>query len=112
MMKPELAREQLTKLRSQRHMQARHARMAKLPKNQAAIAFGLIGRRADGTEPDNWQERQRLYAASSAALASDAKLRAKVVKACFPTLAAELEAAWHHLASLPYTTGSGRRAFR
>jgi hypothetical protein len=111
-LKPELARQQLEKLKSKKHAEGRQARVRKLPKPLAATAFGVFGRMADGKYPKDWAQRQKLPLASARKLADDAKARARVFAALFPTLHAEVETGWQLLTRLPYTTGYNRRAFR
>ncbi|MBY0528119.1 MAG: DUF4132 domain-containing protein [Gemmataceae bacterium] len=112
MLKPEIAREQLEKLKSKKHAEGRNARLRKLSKPLAGVAFGLSGKQADGKFPKEWSERQKLQKASAIQLSGDAKARGKVFAALFPTFHAEVEAGWQLLTRLPYTAGYNRRAFR
>src|SRR6516162_6167173 len=112
MLKPDAGREQLQKLRSKKHAAGRYARMRKLPKPLASVAFGVLGRLTDGKDPKDWTERSQLQKESAAELAANPKSRAKVFAAMFPTFQAEVEAGWQLLARLPYTIGYNRRAFR
>jgi hypothetical protein len=112
MLKPELARPQLEKLKSKQHGAARKARLKKLPKAIAAPGFGLYGCDADGTLGADWQKRVALQMAAVLQLSKDAKARARVWSALFPTLSKEVEAGWNVLTNLPYTVGYNRRAFR
>src|SRR5262245_5631415 len=112
MLKPELARQQLEKLKSKQHAEGRQTRLHKLPQTLAAAGFGIFGKLADGTYPKHYGDRAKLQQAGTALLADDAKGRARVFAAFVPTLQAELEAGWQLLARLPYTMGYNRRAFR
>ena len=112
MLKPELAREQLGRLRSKKHRQAKLSRVQKLPKPVAALGMGVFGLLPTGKPPGEWQERQKLELISIAKLAADAKSRAKVLAALFPTLSADVEAGWLLKGRMPYTVGYARRAFR
>jgi hypothetical protein len=109
---PDIARTQLGELKSKRHRAARLARLQKLPKPAAAAGFGLLELLPTGKPPKEWADRTKLGLAAAATLTADAKLRAKVFAALFPTLAADIEAGWQLRARLPYTTGYNRRAFR
>ena len=112
MLKPELARLQLEKLKSKQHGAARKARLKKLPKATAALGLALYGCNPDGTLAPDWRKRVALQTAAVAQLTKDVKARTRVWSALFPTLCEELEAGWNVLASLPYTIGYNRRAFR
>jgi hypothetical protein len=111
-LKPEIARQQLQKLKSKKNAEGRFARLRKLPKQLADAAFGVFGRRPDGTFPRDWRDRQKLQQTSTSKLAGDPKARARILAALFPTLHAEVEAGWQLLTRLPYTVGYNRRAFR
>jgi hypothetical protein len=111
-LKPEAARQQLAKLKAKKHADARQARVQKLPRPLAATALGVFGKLADGKYPKDWNDRQKLQRASVGKLAEDAKGRARVLAALFPTFHAEVEAGWCLLTRLPYTVGYNRRAFR
>ena len=60
MLKPELARQQLEKLKSKKHVEGRYNRVRKLPKPLVAIAFGITGRLPDGKHPKAWDQRRKL----------------------------------------------------
>src|SRR5262249_354614 len=109
---PEDAGHKLGSVRSKKHVEARHDRLRALPGPLAGIAFGVLGRLPDGSNPQEWGERQKLQKVSTVKLAEDASMRPRVLAAFFPALQNEVEAGWHVLASLPYTTGYNRRAFR
>jgi hypothetical protein len=111
-LKPEVARQQLQKLKSKKHAEGRQARLRKLPKPLTAAGFGVFGRLADGKFPKDYAEREPLQRASLGKLSADPKARARVLAALFPTFHAEVEAGWQLLATLPYTLGYNRRAFR
>ncbi len=112
MLKPDLAREQLAVLKSKKHKQARITRLQKLPKALAATGLGLFGLLPTGLQPKEWTDRHKLQASSAVQLRSDAKGRAKIIAALFPTIAADVEAGWQLLGRLPYTSGYNRRGFR
>lgn len=112
MLKPELARQQIEKLRSKKHAEARIQRIRKLPKEHAKTAFGFLGRKEDGEYPDNWQDRNKSKRPAGLALTEDAKLRSRVFQAYFPTLHESVETGWNLLLRLPYTVGYNRRGFR
>ena len=111
MLKPDVGRQQLEKLKSSKHAEARWARIRKLPEALAAPAFGLNGRLPSGDIPKDWNKRRELQQATIPKLA-DAKARAKIFAALFPTIASEIEAGWQLLLRLPYTSGYNRRGFR
>lgn len=112
MLKPEIARQQLEKLKSKKHAAGRQARLRQLAKPLARAAFGLFGKLPDGKQPNEWPERQALQKAAALQLTEDGRMRTRVLGALFPTLQAEVEAAWQLLGRLPYTVGCNRRAFR
>jgi hypothetical protein len=112
MLQPDAARQQLGKLRSRKHAEARYARARKLPKPLAAAALGIFGRLPDGKYPKEWDDREKLQRAATVRLADDAKGRARVLAALYPTLHASVEAGWQLLLQVPYTIGYDRRAFR
>ncbi|VTU00293.1 heat repeat-containing protein : Uncharacterized protein OS=Pseudanabaena biceps PCC 7429 GN=Pse7429DRAFT_3714 PE=4 SV=1: DUF4132 [Gemmataceae bacterium] len=112
MLKPDLARQQLGKLTSKRHRQARIARVQKLPKPLAAAGLGVFGLLPTGSPPSDWSERRALEPASAAHLGGDPKGRAKVLAALFPTMHADVEAGWQLKGRVPYTAGHNRRGFR
>ncbi len=112
MLKPEVAREQLGQLKSKTHRKARIARLQKLPKAQATLGLGLLELLPTGKPPKEYADRAKLGRSSAAKLTVDAKARAKVFAALFPTIAADVEAGWQLLGRLPYTSGYARRAFR
>ncbi len=112
MLKPELARQELTKLGSPKNTDARLNRVKKLPKASATIGLGLLGRNADGTSINDYHKRNGLVTKSMADLTAKPKERAAIFNALFPSLAADLEAAWKVINRLPYTEGYDRRAFR
>jgi hypothetical protein len=112
MLKPEVARKQLQQLKSKKHGEGRFSRLRKLPKSLHGIAFGMFGLLPDGQAAKDWEKREKLRRASTIALDTDAKARARVFAAVFPTFHAEVEAGWQQLARLPYTAGYNRRAFR
>jgi hypothetical protein len=111
-LKPELAREQLGKIRSKKNKKARYARVQKLPKPLAALGMGIFGLLPDGQSPKEWSARRKLEQSSTTSLSLDPKGRAKVFAALFPTLAKEVEAGWQVLGQMPCTTGYIRRGFR
>lgn len=112
MLKPDLARAQLGKLRSSKNRQARLARVQKLPKPAAALGLGLFGLLPTGKPPKEWSDRRKLERRSAAALTADPKARGRVLTALFPTLHAEVEAGWQVKGRVPYTVGYARRGFR
>lgn len=112
MLKPELARAQLAKLKSSKNAEARLDRLRKLPKPTARAAFALFCRNEDGDYPRDWDERRKLPTPAMLAITNGAKLRARILSALFPTFAKPIEAGWQLLARLPYTTGYNRRGFR
>ena len=112
MLKPELARQQLGRLTSKKHKQARIARLKKLPPPLAAVGLGVFGLLPTGSPPRDWGERRKLEAASAAKLGDDVKGRAKILAALFPTIHADVEAGWQLKGRLPYTAGYNRRGFR
>ncbi|MDB5310431.1 MAG: hypothetical protein JWO38_4633 [Gemmataceae bacterium] len=112
MLKPDLAREQLGKLKSKKHRQARIARLQQLPKAPAALGLGVIGLLPNGKPPSDWNERRELERVSAAKLTADPRGRAKVLAALFPTMHADVEAGWQLKGRMPYTVGYARRAFR
>ena len=86
MLKPEIAREQLAKLKTKKHAEVRYARLRKLPKALAGTAFGIFGRLADGKYPKDWNERHKLQAASTIELTDNSRTRARIFAALLPTL--------------------------
>src|SRR5438876_790452 len=91
MLSPDLAREQLGKLRSKAHRQARLTRLQKLPKPLAAAGLGVFGLLPNGKTPDDWGDRRKLQRTSAGKL-DDPKARVKVLAALFPTFHREAEA--------------------
>ena len=73
MLKPEVARQQLAKLKSKKHAEGRHARLRKLPKPLAAAGFGVFGRLADGKVPKDYAEREPVRNAKLAVTAPPVK---------------------------------------
>jgi hypothetical protein len=112
MLKPEQAREQLGKLKSKKHRQARLARLQKLPKALAAIGLYAIDQSPNDKKHPGWQEFRKLKQSAAAKLTADPKGRAKVFAALFPTIHADVEAGWQLKGRMPYTVGYDRRAFR
>lgn len=112
MLKPDLAREQLGKLSSKQHKAARFTRLQKLPKPTAALGFGVFGLLPTGKPPKEWKDRRKLERLSAAGLSKDAKARAKVLAALFPTIHEDVEAGWQVRCRVPYTVGYARRGFR
>ena len=112
MLKPDAAREQLGKLQSKKHRQARFTRLKKLPSAVAALGFGVFGQLPTGKYPKEWKDRHKLQQASALKLTSDDKARAKVFAALFPTMSSDVEAGWQLKGRMPYTVGYARRAFR
>lgn len=112
MLKPEHAREQLGKLKSKKHHQARLDRVQRLPKALAGLGLGVFGLLPGGKRPDEWKDRIKLERESAAKLTADHKGRAKVFAALFPTMHADVEAGWQLKGRMPYTVGYARRAFR
>ncbi|MFO0824313.1 MAG: DUF5724 domain-containing protein [Gemmataceae bacterium] len=112
MLKPELARQQLGKLKSKKHRQGRINRVQKLPKPLAASGLGVFGLLPNGSPPKDWNERRKLEQESAAHLNDDHKVRAKVLAALFPTMHEAVEAGWLVKGRLPYTSGYNRRGFR
>ncbi len=112
MLKPDLAREQLGKLKSKKHRQGRISRVQKLPKPIATVGLGVFGLLPTGLPPKEWSDRRKLEAASAVQLGDDHKARAKVFAALFPTIHADVEAGWLLKGRMPYTAGYNRRGFR
>lgn len=112
MMKPELARQELGKHMSPKHLEARWQRIRKLPKATALLAHGLLGRNAENMVLSNYEEREKATQKAAETLAAKPKERLAVLQAFFPTLAEDLEAGWQVITRLPYTYGYDRRAFR
>lgn len=112
MLKPELARQQLGKLKSKKQRQARITRVQKLPKPLAAVGLGVFGLLPTGSPPKEWEDRHKLEEASAAQLGADPKARAKILAALFPTIHADVEAGWQLKGRVPYTSGYNRRGFR
>ena len=112
MLKPEDARRQLEPLRSNTHVSARLARLRKLPRSLSADGLAALGLFEKGRKFKDWQEPGELSVKSAAALAADAKGRAKVFAALFPTAAEMVEHGWQAVGRLTYTVGYNRRPFR
>ncbi|MCE9561989.1 MAG: DUF5724 domain-containing protein [Planctomycetes bacterium] len=112
MLKPEAAREQIGKLQSKKHLQARFIRLKKLPRALAELGHGVFGKLSNGKSPSEWKDRRKLERASALKLSDDDKGRAKILAALFPTMHADVEAGWQLKGRLPYTVNYDRRAFR
>ncbi len=112
MLKPDVARQQIEKLKSKTHALGRIVRLRKLKKPVAAIGLGITGRLPDGNFPKEWSDRKKLQKEAVVKLTRDARARSAVLSALFPTLHVEVESGWQHLSSLPYTIGYNRRPFR
>jgi len=112
MLKPDDARRELGTFKSERHLQARHARLRKLPKAAAAAGFGLFRLLPDGKAPKDWHAGYILRASSERILGGDAGLRKKVLAALYPTFAKEIAQGLRAIERLPYTTGHNRRPYR
>ena len=113
MLNPVNAREQLAKLRSAEHLEARLNRVKKLPPAVCEMAMNLIDRQANGRPlAVDYHQIRRIRERAGRMLHAQPKARAQVVKAFFPTLAGEIEAGWRLFDRLPYTYGYQRRSFR
>ena len=112
MLKPEQARQKLTELASPRHLEARVARLKKLPKAAAVAGLAALGRKPDGRIQPDYKEKKAGRMRGTAHLEAKPGDRAKVFAALFPTIAKEMEDAWQLFIRLPYTVGYSRRAFR
>ncbi|WP_020472505.1 DUF5724 domain-containing protein [Zavarzinella formosa] len=113
MLNPVKAREELGKIRSAKHQEARFNRVKKLPPAVCTVAMNLVSRQADGKPlTGDYRINMALREKAGKTLHDKPKVRAQVLKAFFPTLADEIEAAWQLFARLPYTFGYERRAFR
>jgi hypothetical protein len=53
-LKPEIARQQLAKLKSKKHAEGRLTRLRQLPKPTGGAAFGLFGKLPDGKHPKDY----------------------------------------------------------
>src|SRR5687767_6409847 len=112
MLKPDAARRELGAFKSERHLQARLARLRKLPKAAAAAGFGLFSLLPDGKEPKDWQTTYLVQQRSQRILGGDAGLRQTVLAALYPTFAKEIAQGLRVIARLSYTTGPNRRPYR
>src|SRR6516225_3534708 len=90
MLKPDVGRQQLETLKSSKHAEARWVRIRQLPEALAGAAFGLYGRLPNGDYPKDWNKRRELQQAAIPKLA-DAKARAKIFAALYPTIAGASE---------------------
>jgi hypothetical protein len=111
MLKPEAAREQLSKLESRKHRDARTTRLKKLPKALAKLGMEALGEREDYSTFD-YDKLQRAKLEAMEILEAKPKDRAKFFAALYPTLAKDLEAAWNFVSRLPYSRSGWRRPFR
>src|SRR4051794_25917929 len=100
MLKPELARQQLEKLKSKKHADGRLNRIRKLPKAQLHTALAVVGRLENGEYPNDWQEREKLKRRAVSAITDDTKLRGRILQAFYPTLHEQVEAGWQVLSRL------------
>src|SRR5580704_7469703 len=112
MLKPDDARRELGKFKSEKHLKARHARLLKLPKAAAAAGLGMFRLLPNGKETKEWSDGYALQNASQRILGRDAGLRKKVLAALYPTFAKEIEHGFKTMERLPYTTGYNRRPYR
>jgi hypothetical protein len=113
MLKPEQARAELEKVRSEHGEKRRLAALAKLPKHLAEIGRGTLGRDPRGRALEEWDEQNRAERTAGALLdelaAGD---RLKVLEALFPRIGAHVGAAWDLTRRLPYDSDFERKAFR
>ncbi len=112
MLKPDDARRELGKFKSEKHLKARQARLMKLPKAAAAAGLGMFKLLPNGKAPKEWYDASNLRVKSQRILGRDAGLRKKVLTALYPTFAKEIERGFGALERLPYTTGHNRRPYR
>jgi hypothetical protein len=112
MLKPDDARRELGKFKSEKHLKARHARLLRLPKVAAAAGLGLFRLLPNGKEPKEWRDRYTLQISSQRILGGNASLRKKVLQALYPTFTKEIEHGFRTMERLPYTTGYNRRPYR
>jgi len=114
MIQPELAQQELAKLRKEGWLECSMRDVGRLPARLRSLGYGLLGRAPDGQEiAGNWRQVNAAWREAALRLEGESSAgRLKVFAVLFPKLEANVEAGWQLHVTLPYQTGYVRKAFR